>query len=330
MLRDIGKIHGGVAVLPSPLVYLADLAKYWKDQNDDSLASKFASAMMVDNPAFDLTSSWLHNCLHDLTKRYRGSVALIALLKMCGKDLPTRLTMDNDFRKYVEGLEEVDYNLRCKIQDICHDERRLGSWQTLRSSGTHVESRVEPYNYHLGRILSGAIEMGDIERVCDLLGRGVNPNTELEFPGFAIQKASFRGSSEIARTLINMGAYVNAQGGRHGNALQAASAGGHDEIVQILLENGADVNAEGGEYGSALQAASHRGHDKIVQMLLDTGADVNAQGGEYGNALQTASAEGYHKIVQMLLDRGADVNAQGGHYGNALQAASEGGHDKIV
>ena len=102
------------------------------------------------------------------------------------------------------------------------------------------------------------------------------------------QGVLYESQEEIARTLLQSGTDVNAQGGYHGNALQAASSGGHEESVRLLLQSGADVNAQGGSDGNALQAASSGGHEEIVRLLLQSGADVNAQGGSEGNALQAA------------------------------------------
>ncbi len=42
---------------------------------------------------------------------------------------------------------------------------------------------------------------------------------------------------------------MNVQGSL---ALQFASVGGHREIVELLIEMGADVNAHGGKYGCVL------------------------------------------------------------------------------
>ncbi|THW62045.1 hypothetical protein D6D19_09868, partial [Aureobasidium pullulans] len=340
MLKEIGAHHRGFAVLPSPLVYLADLAKYWSDRDNDDLASRFAGEMMIHDSAFDSPGSWLHNCFQDLIVRYRtDKTALIALLKISGKNLPTLLTMDKDFEKYVESVAGLDEHLRWKLRAICREGRELGSLQTIRASGASQSVRRGLYNPRVLQQtpdpsfpadLSKAIEMDDIETLCVLLSHGANPNVKLETSEFALQKASHKGFDAIVRTLIDMGAYVNAQGGRYGNALQAASFAGHDKLVQMLLESGADVNAQGGDYGNALQAASAEGHDKIVQQLLDVGAEVNAQGGEYGNALYAASAGGHDKLVQILLDKGADVNAQDGDYGHALQVASARGHERIV
>jgi ankyrin repeat protein len=141
--------------------------------------------------------------------------------------------------------------------------------------------------------------------------------------------ASLNGNSKIVQGLLDLGAYVNVQGGPYGNALQAACSKGHDNTVQVLLEHGADANALGGGW-NALQVACFNGHHKIVQVLLEHGADVNAPSGGYANALQVACFEGHDKIVQVLLEYGADVNTQDEFYGNTLRTACLRGQDKIV
>lgn len=199
MLKEIGTHHGGVAVLPSPLVYLAELAKYWKKQNNDNLASRFADAMMVENPAFDLPGSWLHNCLHDLIIRYREDrPALTALLKICGKNLPTTLTMDNTFEKYVGEITELEDHLRWRVQAICRNEREMGSMRGLRASQAHMSSQESPYDPYVWPQAVGppfqsdifeAIKMGDIGAVCILLSQGINPNIKVKYSNLALQEA---------------------------------------------------------------------------------------------------------------------------------------------
>ncbi|KAI9685964.1 MAG: hypothetical protein M1822_003947 [Bathelium mastoideum] len=117
--------------------------------------------------------------------------------------------------------------------------------------------------------------------------------------------------------LSGQGADVNAQGGRYGNALQAASYQGSQEVVKMLLDAKADVNAQGGHYGNALQAASYQGRQEAVKMLLDAKADVNAQGGIYGNALQAATVKEHKRVVEILLQHGANAANCDSDYNNA-------------
>ncbi|PQE10620.1 NB-ARC and Ankyrin domain protein [Rutstroemia sp. NJR-2017a WRK4] len=72
-----------------------------------------------------------------------------------------------------------------------------------------------------------------------------------------------------------------------------------------LIDLGANVNARGGKYGSALQAASARGYFSIVELLLDRGADVNTTpGGGYSTPRELAEAGGFQDIVELLKARG--------------------------
>ncbi|KAF5332352.1 hypothetical protein D9758_016937 [Tetrapyrgos nigripes] len=151
----------------------------------------------------------------------------------------------------------------------------------------------------------------------------------MELKGHLIDEA-FRRNLHHVKSLIAMGADVNAQGGYYGVALHPAAAGGHLEIVRYLVENRADAKAEEGYYGFALQAAATEGHLEIVRCLVEKGADVNAGGRNFGFALQTAAAKGHLEIVRYLVEKGADVNAEGGHYGFALQTAAVYRHLEIV
>ena len=92
-----------------------------------------------------------------------------------------------------------------------------------------------------------------------------------------IQESAHRKASvDLIRTLIDIGADVNAQAqeGDYGTALIAAAFEGNLDIVKLLLEAGADVNAQSreGDYSTALIAAAGRGKASIVKLLLEAGA----------------------------------------------------------
>ncbi|PQE16172.1 Pfs NB-ARC and Ankyrin domain protein [Rutstroemia sp. NJR-2017a BVV2] len=76
-------------------------------------------------------------------------------------------------------------------------------------------------------------------------------------------------------------------------------------FIHRVINLGANVNARGGKYGSALQAASAVGYFSIVELLLDRGADFNTTpGGEYSTPLELAEAGGFQDIVKLLKARG--------------------------
>lgn len=137
-----------------------------------------------------------------------------------------------------------------------------------------------------------------------------------------MRAASYHGSIEVVKLLLESGAGVNIQGGHFGTAIQAASYGGYLDIVKLLLEHGAEVNVQGGVYDAALVAAAGNGHLDVAKLLLEWRADANFRSLDGTTALQNASYEGQTEAVELLLKHGADADAQAGiRYGTALQAA---------
>jgi ankyrin repeat protein len=364
ILEELSEHHGGGAVLPSPLGCLADLASYWSEQNDDSLASTFAEEMMSDNACDSSNGSLLHDSLRDLIRRHLDEKeVMMALFKTWGRNLPDILIQPQlpvDFRRLGPMLEYPYVQTVMAIFDFersfSRTKSRLRKTQHDASSSTLTQPDASSSTIRLEDIPQDEdlpeVTLNTLARTADprpldvelydascsghqsmvqaLILAGADVNVQGGYFNTALQAASALGRKDIVQILVDAGADVNIQGGYLGNALQAASDRGYKEIVQTLVDAGADVNVQGGDYSTALQAASACGHKDIVQILVDAGANVNVQGGDCNTALLAASANGYKDIVQTLVDAGADINIQGGIYNNALQAASAYGHEDIV
>jgi ankyrin repeat protein len=235
---------------------------------------------------------------------------------------------------WVPGYKYRGYSSRYPVRTALHYTSQFGltgvTEKLLATANVPIVDAVNARDSWDNTPLAIAAENGQHVMARTLLDNGAEVNAQGGAYGNALQAASARGHEQVVKTLLNAGADINAQGGHYGNALQAASARGHEQVVKTLLNAGAEVNAQDKEYGNALQAASEEGHEQVVKTLLNAGAEVNAQGGAYGNALQAASARGHEQVVKTLLNAGAEVNAQGGYYGNALHAASAGGHKQVV
>ena len=187
----------------------------------------------------------------------------------------------------------------------------------------------KPLRY-FGSPLYYASFLGRLEVASSLVDEGADVNAQNDGYASVLQAAAAHDAESVVQLLLKAGADVNAQGGVYRSALQVAVLRGAESVVPLLLKEGAEVNAQGGRYGSALQAAARLGAESLVPLLLKAGADVNAQEGEYGSALQVAAARGAESVVQLLLKAGADVNAQGGRYGSALQAAAATGAASVI
>jgi len=118
-------------------------------------------------------------------------------------------------------------------------------------------------------------DLGEAERLLD--EDGINVNVTDWLGNTPLHMASYNGHAEIAATLLEKGADVNAIDGLYENtALIFASDLGNTETVKILLENGSDVNvnAKNKKNMTALQLANQKGHTKIVELLIRKDATI--------------------------------------------------------
>jgi ankyrin repeat protein len=95
---------------------------------------------------------------------------------------------------------------------------------------------------------------------------------------FALFRAASDGRLEVARSLLDSGANVNAREEENETPLMYAAVEGHTDVVLLFLSRGADVNAVSNNKETALGRAAMMGRTETVQALIDKGADVEKGG----------------------------------------------------
>lgn len=80
----------------------------------------------------------------------------------------------------------------------------------------------------------------------------------------------------------------------------------YPEIAETLIENGADVNAEDRGGLIPLHNAASYGHVEIAQVLLKHGSHVNANDRWQFTPLHEAAQKGRTQLCALLLSHGAD------------------------
>lgn len=85
--------------------------------------------------------------------------------------------------------------------------------------------------------------------------------------GRALRNAAKFGKADVARSLLEAGADVNAVDGEGTSSLYLAARYGYADVARVLVERGADVNARTKEGSSAVVIASVYGHDDVVRVL---------------------------------------------------------------
>ena len=121
--------------------------------------------------------------------------------------------------------------------------------------------------------------------------------------------AADRNCIELATTLLDQGASVDARDRLGARPLSRAARSGHLEMVDLLLQRGAPVNARDLAGATALYAAAERGQAAVVQRLIDKGADADLKGRSGTSPVAAAAFAGRNQVVKMLLAHGADARA---------------------
>ena len=119
---------------------------------------------------------------------------------------------------------------------------------------------------------------GDFKAFEKLMGGEPSLANSFSLDGFTpLHLASFFGSSEIAKYLIEKGADVNsiAKNPTKVMPLHSAAAGHHNDICELLVLHGADVNAKQQAGFTPLHEAAMNGNLEITKLLLDHGARIN-------------------------------------------------------
>ncbi|NWI95728.1 ASB3 protein, partial [Pitta sordida] len=138
---------------------------------------------------------------------------------------------------------------------------------------------------------------------------------------------------EVVKFLIQHGANVEGPHCWSGwNSLHQASFQGSTEIMKILLEKGANKNGRDDFGITPLFVAAQYGQLESLRLLVSHGADINSQAKDRATPLLLAAQEGHLECVELLLAAGADPNlcCNEDNWQLPIHAAAEMGHVKVL
>jgi ankyrin repeat protein len=166
--------------------------------------------------------------------------------------------------------------------------------------------------------------------VAALLRLGSRPDNSAA-AGEAMEMATVRGRTEIARLLIDNGFDLNQPTRAGSTYLNDAALKGQGKMVALLLAKGARLDARGENGDSPLHDAALGGSPEVITLLLDHGAAIDVPDRESGaTPLMIAASLGRAGAVAVLLQRGANplLRDHAGH--TALDRAREAQNSDIV
>ncbi|XP_068739602.1 uncharacterized protein [Montipora capricornis] len=158
--------------------------------------------------------------------------------------------------------------------------------------------------------LHSCAKSGDVEKVIELvLNDGIDVNVAAKSNITPLLLASGMSSGVLTKTLIDLGADVNAQTapGKQGPLLSAASSNNY-VVTGLLLEHGADVNIQDNEGNAPLLLSVRQGFFSISQLLVNAGFHTKLRSKAGETLLYKAVTQKEVPLVTLLLENKADVN----------------------
>ena len=112
-------------------------------------------------------------------------------------------------------------------------------------------------------------------------------------------------------------------------AILAATQRGSSDIVKLLIEVGADISRRNCHNSTALHLAARYGHYHIIGLLLDNGTEISCKDLFGATPLHNAAKHGYVDCTELLLRRGASWIAKTNDGQQPIHLAGERGHKEI-
>lgn len=184
-----------------------------------------------------------------------------------------------------------------------------------------------------GKCLYNPIKTGDIQKVMQLIGNGVNPNHKFKMHrnNAPLHVAAHYGWTGILHILLQAGALIDAVNDDLETPLIVAVEKNQLPIVRYLVLAGAQIDVKDCNGMSSFHIASKNGFKEIAEFLYNTGMiDINLQDDGEWTALVWACEHKHVDFVKWLLEIGADPNVRDNEENTVLHWAAYSGKCEIA
>jgi ankyrin repeat protein len=173
--------------------------------------------------------------------------------------------------------------------------------------------------------LHSASYWGELDVAKSLLDAGADVDARNKSLDTPVHQAALNGKCEAVKLLVDRGADLTLCDNDGNQPLHIACSVGNEKMVRTLLSLGADVVGRNSINGySAAHVAAREGHDVLCGILHAHGgkAVLNALNDAREQPLHRAAAHGQRQVVAVLINVGADVSAVDANGDTALHLAA--------
>lgn len=178
--------------------------------------------------------------------------------------------------------------------------------------------------------LHSAAEKGNVAKIQKLLTEGKDINERDQKGRTPLMYACMSQQPQAALLLIEKSADAKALDDKRWTPLHIVARylnePGAVQVAQSLLDHGADVNARTADGVMPLMLAAATNDDDITRLLISRGAQLNAVTGRGSNALDIAYSKNAKDVAKILQDKGLKAN----NVPNPWAAAAPANIDNMV
>jgi ankyrin repeat protein len=195
------------------------------------------------------------------------------------------------------------------------------------STNTFCQAVEPPTKEDLNRALLHASYSGTVEEVKGLLQKGAEIKAKNEFGSTAFELAVVGNNYNVVELFLDLGQPSNVDYDGV-TPLMSAAANGNIELLNLLLKYGAKPDYPTSAGGTALMSATR--HTEIFRVLINHGANIHARDNYGRTVLIWAALHGTEEVVALLCTMGADPNIKDKGDNTALSEAQNKGRSNIV
>ncbi|WP_265029658.1 ankyrin repeat domain-containing protein [Wolbachia endosymbiont (group A) of Philonthus cognatus] len=265
-----------------------------------------------------------------------GNLDIVQLLLDEGANIEARsnflnktslhIAAENNKSEVVKLLLDGDANIEAKDENdntallLAVNADGLDVIKLLLDKNANIEVKDE-----FGRTPIILAAQGSRWNVVKLLAnKGANINGETtEYKGTPLHFAAGEGNVDIAKFLLERGAYIYSQDNRNRQPLHYAVKTGKLDIVKLLLDGGANPNVKDMDDQTPLNLATQKGYLDIVEILKPAQQGLDKE-------LLTAVRGSNLNRVKDLISRGASLEAKDKKGSTPLHLASWNGNFEVV